>query len=108
MTTTCNVLSNNTEQTLEQTIVNKGLIPVDSLFKTNGWHLTNNNFEHITYTKFGFETEFFEIKLDKNNIYVSIPLKKIPYQYKTSFTNYFLATEYIEEKFLDFIKDKEQ
>jgi hypothetical protein len=96
----CNVLSNNSNP---DTIVNMGFKDTDCLFKSNGWHRVTNKFEHITYTRFGFETEFFEIKLDRDNIYVSVPLKKIPFQYKTSFNSYFLATEYIEEKFLDFI-----
>jgi len=79
------------------------------LFVHNGWQNNSNNtsFEHILYTKLGNETEFFEIKLDDNNIYVSVPLKNSDFQYKAKFNNYLLAIKYIESKFNYFNNDNE-
>ena len=84
-------------------IKNKGFILLDSLFKENGWHMTKNEMDLIEYTKQGHETDFFQIKLDQKNIYVSVPIKNSPYQFKTSFNNYFDASEYVEKRFKDYI-----
>ena len=83
-------------------IKNKGFMLLDSLFKENGWHMTKNEMNLIEYTKFGYESDFFQIKLDQKNVYVSVPIKNSPYQYKTSFNNYFDASEYVEKRFKDY------
>ena len=84
-------------------IKNKGFMLLDSLFKENGWHMTKNEMNLIEYTKQGQESDFFQIKLDQKNVYVSVPIKNSPYQYKTSFNNYFDANEYVEKRFNDYI-----
>jgi hypothetical protein len=83
-------------------IKNKGFILLDSLFKENGWHMTKNEMNLIEYTKQGHESDFFQIKLDQKNVYISVPIKNSPYQYKTTFTNYFDASEYVEKRFKDY------
>lgn len=82
---------------------NKGFLLLDEMFKENNWVNIRNVFEQITYTKVGYETEYFDIKIDKTKIHVSVPIKNTPYQYKTSFTNYYDASEYVEKRFSDFI-----
>ena len=82
---------------------NKGFLMLDSLFKEHGWHIVNNDFNWITWSRKCFETEFFEVKLDNSTIYVSIPLKNSIFQYRTTFKSYFFATEYIEERFKEYI-----
>jgi hypothetical protein len=82
-------------------LVNKAFVSADELFRQHGWKLVINKFEHILYTKPGFETEFFEIKVNQNSIQVSVPIKNSVFQYKTTFNNYFLASEYVEDKFKD-------
>ena len=82
---------------------NKYNFILSDLFETNGWDLIKNDKKCIVFTKAGHETEFFEIKEDKNSIYVSIPLKNSVYQYKKKFTNYWQACEYVEERFKEFI-----
>ena len=57
----------------------------------------------IEYRKSNYEIDYFQIKIDKTNVNVSVPIKNTPYQYKTSFTNYYDASEYIEKHFNDFI-----
>jgi len=96
--------TNITNSLTTQTILNKGFLILDSLFTQNGWYLVKNNFDWIQYTKLGDETSCFEIKLSNNKVYVSIPIKNSPFQFNTSFNGYFEASEYIEQRFLDYIR----
>jgi hypothetical protein len=93
-------LSTSTSQE-ESTIQNKGFILLDNMFKNNGWYLIKNKMNWICFSKPGFQTEYFEIKIDQSKIFVSIPIKNSLFQYKTSFKDYFSASEYIEERFKD-------
>lgn len=94
-------LSQETQPSTE--ICNKGFIILDNMFKENDWHLTDNEMNFIRYTKFGNETTYFEIQLNKSEVHVCIPLKNSSYQYFTSFKSYFEASEYIEKMFNEFI-----
>lgn len=73
------------------------------LFKSKNWYLQKNE-KSIYYSKIGGETNYFEIKILKNTIMVSVPIKNSVYQYSTTFhnNNYSKAIEYIKQKFLDF------
>ena len=84
-------------------IQNKGFLLLDTTFKQNGWHIVKNEMNHISYSKFGQETDVFSIQIEKKYINVSIPIKNSNYQFTTSFTDYFQASEYLENRFLDFI-----
>ena len=84
-------------------IKNKGFIILDKLFKEKGWQMIKNELNLIEYRKSNYEIDYFQIKIDKKNVNVSVPIKNTPYQYKTSFTNYYDASEYIEKHFNDFI-----
>lgn len=88
---------------IKNNIVNKGFSILDALFKENNWNIVINEPNWVAYTKTGHETEYFELKIEKSKVTVSIPLKKIPYQYVTSFTDYFQASEYVEARFKEFI-----
>jgi len=46
----------------------------------------------------------FDIKIAADKIIVSTPLKNSIFQYVTTFKSYFDASEYIEQKFFDYIK----
>lgn len=85
---------------------NKGFAILDTLFKEKGWHLIKNDMNRICYSKFGNETDFFDIKISQKAIHISIPLKNSSYQYNTLFSDYFQASEYVESRFLDFIEEK--
>jgi hypothetical protein len=85
---------------------NKGFFILDEMFKSNGWHMTKNEMNWISYTRAGYETEFFDIKLDTHKVYVSIPIKNSIFQYTTSFKDYFTASEYVEQRFADFYFQK--
>jgi len=97
-------VSNVTNDFNQIDIVNKGFLFVHQLFtqSNSGWYLSENQFGHICYTRKGYETDIFEIKLDRNKIYVTIPIKNSPFQYKTSFTDYSSASDYLEQRFYDF------
>jgi len=83
-------------------IQNIGFIILDEIFKEFGWHLCENKINKICYTKFGNETDIFDIQIFEKNIQVSIPIKNSPYQYITNFTDYYQAGEYLEARFKDF------
>jgi hypothetical protein len=84
-------------------IKNKGFVLLDTLFRENGWHMIKNEANWIAYTKQGYETEYVEIKISLDNIIVSVPIKNSPFQFQTIFTSYFLASEYVETRFKEFI-----
>ena len=85
-----------------QQLVNKGFVCLEELFnKKVGWELTVNKMEHVVYFK-KEENIKFEMEIDADTIYVSIPLKNSIYQYETKFNNYFMASEYIEMHLLHF------
>jgi hypothetical protein len=77
---------------------------LNNIFKENGWHIIKNELNWICYTKFGNETDIFDIKIAEKNINVAIPIKNSPFQFTTSFKDYYTASEYVEERFFDFIK----
>ena len=96
----------NTSIMLTETseINNKDFTITDKLFKEYGWHLAKNEMNFICYTKLGHETDVFDIQIDTNDIiHVSVPIKNSSYNFVTSFTNYFSASEYIESRLIDFI-----
>ena len=87
----------------QQNIKNKGFALLDEIFKGNGWILSNNEFDAISYVKVGHEIDSFDIEIDNNKIYVCVPLKNSDYKYQIAFTDYFTASEYVEMRFKDFI-----
>jgi hypothetical protein len=103
MNSNANIMSDNMS-IINNEVKNKGFLILDTMFKQHGWHIVKNEMNWISYTKFSRETDIFDIKIDKKAIHVSIPVKNSPYQYITSFTDYFQASEYIEARFYDFIK----
>jgi hypothetical protein len=105
-TMTFNTISNNSQINVDTKILNKGFLILDELFQKHGWHLIKNEMNWICYTKVGQESDLFDIKISQKIIQVSIPIKNSPFQYHTSFTDYFQASEYIEERFFDFIDKK--
>jgi hypothetical protein len=105
MNTNSNTLS-NVNSILNSDIKNKGFAFLDSIFKQYGWHLVKNENNWICYTKAGNETDIFDIKITEKAINVSVPVKNSPFQYITTFKDYFSASEYIESRFYDFINKK--
>lgn len=92
------------EPIINSDIKNKGFLFLDEMFKKHGWNMRKNELNWISYTKFGDETSYFDIKIDNYKITVSVPLKNSLYQYVTTFKSYYAASEYIEQRFFDYIK----
>lgn len=89
---------------LNSEIKNKGFVILDEMFKKHGWHIVKNEINWINYTKFTDETSYFDIKIATDRIIVSVPIKNSVYQFVTTFKGYYEASEYIEQKFFDYIK----
>jgi len=89
---------------LKSEIKNKGFVILDELFQKHGWRIMKNEVNWIHYSKFGDETSYFDIKITTDKIMVSVPVKNSIYQFVTTFSSYYDASEYIERKFLDYIK----
>jgi hypothetical protein len=90
-------------QSVSNEIVNKGFVLLDSCFKENNWKLIKNEMNWIKYTKVGKETDVFDIRIEKDTIIVSVPLKNSTYNYVTRFDNYYLASEYLEARLKELI-----
>jgi hypothetical protein len=105
MVNDANMLSMNSSE-LNSKVKNVGFSLLDPIFKQYGWHIIKNEMNYIGYTKIGNETDLFEIKIGPKSIQVGIPIRNSPFQYNTSFNNYYQASEYIESRFLDFINEK--
>ena len=99
MLTKENVIFNNE-------LKNKGFALLDVLFKEHSWHMIKNEMNWLCYTKLGNELDLFDIKINQKSIQVSVPVKNSPFQYVTSFKEYYPASEYVESRFLDFISEK--
>ncbi len=96
------ILTNDSPLTSE--IKNKGFSIIDTTFKQNGWHRVKNELNWLSYTNISDETSFFDIKIFTDKIIVSVPIKNSIYQYVTSFKGYFEASEYVEQKFYEYIQ----
>ena len=105
MNSNTNTISNSSS-IFNSDIKNKGFVFLDQLFKENGWHLVKNEPSWICYSKLGLELDYFDIKIGEKIINVSIPVKNSPFQYTTTFKDYYNASEYVEARFLDFIDKK--
>ena len=90
------------DNAVNATINNKGFSILDSIFKQYQWHLVKNDLNFISYTKFGDETNHFDFKILKDKIVVSVPIKNSSYQFVTNFKSYFEASEFAEQKLIDY------
>jgi len=100
MNTNDNMMSNDTG--LNASIQNKGFVILNSTFKKYNWNLVKNDINWVCYTKLGDETSYFDFKILKDKIIVSVPIKNSSYQFVTNFNSYFEACEYAEEKLIDY------
>ncbi len=102
---TNNVITTDSTYILNSEIKNKGFAILDQVFREHGWNMTKNEMNYISYGKQGLETDFFDIIVEAKTIKVSVPIKNSPFQYVTTFNDYFSASEYVEARFFDFIKN---
>jgi len=95
------------QENISKQPLNKGFTLIHEFLMKNNCVCIKNEMNCISYTKIGNETDIFELRVDKSRVYVSVPVKNSPYQYCTSFEDYFRACEYIEERFKDFYDKSE-
>ena len=91
------------QQTTNEPIKNKGFSDIDEIFTENGWHKVKNEPDHMTFTKVGHESDQFDIRIDKTQVHVVVPLINSSFSYTTSFKSYFEASEYVEKRLNEFI-----
>ena len=92
----------SSDSILNSNIANKGFAILDTKFKEKGWHIIKNELNHISYSKFGDETSYFDIRILPDKIVVCVPIKNSSYQYVTSFKGYYEASEYVEQRLYDY------
>ena len=82
--------------------VNKGFMILEEKMLGFGYHYVVNSMDHILFQKKGNDYDFFEIRVSNDKIFVSVPIKKSRFQYKTHFLSYFEASEYVEMQLNNF------
>ena len=82
--------------------INKGFMILAEKMIEYGYHYVVNKIDHILFQKKGNDYDFFDIRISNNKLFVSIPIKNSRFQYKTQFTSYFEASEYVEMQLIDF------
>jgi len=83
---------------------NKGFMLLSAIFLENGWHFVKNELDHILFQIKDNSYDYFEISIVKDRIMVSIPVNS-RVQYKTQFTTYYDASEYLEARLFDYINN---
>lgn len=81
--------------------LNKGFLDVHQNFTERGWNIKTNTKNILSYVKSVNVLDEFILNVDKTNISVIIPLPNSNIAYKTSFKNYFEASEYIISRMYD-------
>jgi hypothetical protein len=82
--------------------INKGFMILEEKMLGFGYHYVINSMDHILFQKKGNDYDFFEIRVSNDKIFVSVPIKKSRFQYKTHFLSYFEASEYVEMQLINF------
>lgn len=84
-------------------LANPQFTNLDNLFLENNWTKIETTPHLVTYSKYGYETDYFQIKMDNNFIFITVPLKQIPFVYITKFKDFEKASEYMEIRFKEFL-----
>jgi hypothetical protein len=93
----------STSTSIETNIsINKGFMILEEKMLEFGYHYVVNKIDHLLFQKKGNDYDFFEIRISNDKLFVSIPIKNSRFQYKTQFTSYFEASEYVEMQLIDF------
>lgn len=79
---------------------------LDHLFRSAGWYMVINEPNHLAYAYPGFDLEYYDIEIYSDKIYVSFPLKNIPYQCHLCLATVEETVMYIERHFGNFMATK--
>ena len=80
-------------------LISNDINSITELFKVYGWSCNNKTPEHVSYNRDGNNLDTFDIRMEQNRIFVSIPMKDV--QYRTSFQSYTDAMNYISRRFME-------
>jgi len=81
---------------------NKSFSILENEFTERQWTLQKNELDHIIFKSPNSDYDYFEIKIDKTTIYVTVPLKNSRINYTTQFKSYYQASEFAEMHLKDF------
>lgn len=88
--------------------INKGFMILEEKMLGFGYQYVVNSMDHLLFQKKGNDYDFFEIRVSNDKIFVSVPIKKSRFQYKTHFSSYFEASEYVEMQLNNFENKDEE
>jgi hypothetical protein len=88
--------------------INKGFMILEEKMFGFGYQYVVNSMDHLLFQKKGNDYDFFEIRVSNDKIFVSVPIKKSRFQYKTHFSSYFEASEYVEMQLNNFENKDEE
>lgn len=74
---------------------NKGFSMIHNIFIEKDWYLKTNENDLLIYEKNKYPCDNFTIKINSNNMTISVPIGISKYCYKTTFNYYFDACSYI-------------
>ncbi len=100
--------SNTCSNEFKSMCINKGFMILEEKMFGFGYHYVVNSMDHILFQKKGNDYDFFEIRVSNDKIFVSVPIKKSRFQYKTHFSSYFEASEYVEIQLINFENKDEE
>lgn len=76
-------------------MINKLFIEVNYEFLNQGWKLDKNTLTEISYVNPIYPTDEFKIQIKNKLIKVTVPVLGANYEYSTSFSSYFQASEFL-------------
>lgn len=87
-------------------VANKAFEYIDSLLRATGWYMVINKENQLAYAYPGFDMEYYNIEIFSDKVYVSFPLKNIPYQCHLCLTNVEETVMALERHFDNFMPTK--
>ena len=88
-------------KTNDYVLLNNQFTIFDELLNEYDWRLNENHIDRVVYLKPGCELDTFEIKVDSDSIYVSVPIKNCDFLYRAKFNDFFSAFDYVERRVLE-------
>lgn len=92
----------------ETPVKNLDFIYVDNKLRSYGWIMLINEERHLAYGFPGDDLEYYDIEIYDDKVYVSFPLKNIPYQCHLWLESVDDTVMYIERHLESFMKSKEK
>jgi hypothetical protein len=83
--------------------LNKGFIELTNIFYKNGWIMVENIKAGVVFINPNEIRDVFKIRAINNAIEVVFPIPNSNISYNTKFKNYFEASEYVIEKFNNYL-----